>query len=99
VGSRTGLGDVRKRKILILPGLEVLPLSCPARRERYLGSQYYIYIIKLYLGAVQTNVTTVHSRDQVVASRQTNKVIKLKVSGGGRWVRFTRTLDRGRLAS
>jgi hypothetical protein len=44
---RAGLHNVEKRKILILPGLELLPLGRPARsqslyRLRYLGSIYLI---------------------------------------------------------
>jgi hypothetical protein len=44
VGHRDGLADVEKRKFLTLPGLELRPLSRPARsqflyRLRYPGSQ------------------------------------------------------------
>jgi hypothetical protein len=43
VGPRTGMGDVEKRKFLILPGLKLQPLGRPAcsqslYRLRYLGS-------------------------------------------------------------
>jgi hypothetical protein len=43
VDPRAGLDDVEKRKFLILPGLELRPLGCPARsqslhRLRYPGS-------------------------------------------------------------
>jgi hypothetical protein len=30
VGPRAGLDDVEKRKFFTLPGLEILPLGCPA---------------------------------------------------------------------
>jgi hypothetical protein len=33
VGPRAGLDDVEKRKFLILPGLELRPLGCPARNQ------------------------------------------------------------------
>jgi hypothetical protein len=33
VGSRAGLDDVEKRKSLILPGLELLPLSRPSHSQ------------------------------------------------------------------
>jgi hypothetical protein len=45
VGPRAGLDDVEKRKLLILPGLELRPLGRPARSQslyllRYLGSSW-----------------------------------------------------------
>jgi hypothetical protein len=33
VGPRTGLEDVKKRKFLTLPGLELRPLFCPASSQ------------------------------------------------------------------
>jgi hypothetical protein len=33
VDPRAGLDDVEKRKFLTLPGLELRPLGCPARRQ------------------------------------------------------------------
>jgi hypothetical protein len=33
VGPRAGLDDVERRKLLILPGLELQPLSCPAHSQ------------------------------------------------------------------
>jgi hypothetical protein len=33
VGPTAGMDDVEKRKFLILPGLELRPLSRPARRQ------------------------------------------------------------------
>jgi hypothetical protein len=43
VGPETGLGDMNKRKILPVPGLELRPLSHPGRNQslyrlRYPGS-------------------------------------------------------------
>jgi hypothetical protein len=45
VGARAGMDDVEKRKFLTLPGLELRPLSRPARsqtlyRLRYPGSRF-----------------------------------------------------------
>jgi hypothetical protein len=35
VDARTGLDDLERRKFLTLPGLELRPISCPARSSRY----------------------------------------------------------------
>jgi hypothetical protein len=61
VGPRAGLDNVEKRKFLTLPGLELLPLSRPARsqslyRLRYPGSYYvdgavFIYFRKILRSA------------------------------------------------
>jgi hypothetical protein len=45
VGTRAGLDDMEKRKFMTFPGLELRPLSCPARsqtlyRLRYPGARY-----------------------------------------------------------
>jgi hypothetical protein len=54
VDPRAGLDDVKKRKFLTLPGVELRPLGCPARSQslyglRYHGSPTYIYIYILYI--------------------------------------------------
>jgi hypothetical protein len=40
MGSRTGLNDVKKRKILTLPGLELRFLIRPARRQSLYRLRY-----------------------------------------------------------
>jgi hypothetical protein len=42
VGSRTGLDDVKRRKILPLPGLELRPLSRPARSQSLYRLSYLV---------------------------------------------------------
>jgi hypothetical protein len=51
VGPRAGLDAVEKRKLLILPGLELQPLDCPALiqslyRLSYPGSPFLINLIE-----------------------------------------------------
>jgi hypothetical protein len=47
VGPRTGLDDMKKRKLLTLPGLELRPL----RRSAHSQSLYRLrYFLKTYLG-------------------------------------------------
>jgi hypothetical protein len=40
VGPRAGLDDLEKRKFLTLPGLEIRPLSCPARSQSLYRLRY-----------------------------------------------------------
>jgi hypothetical protein len=54
VDPRASLDDLEKRKFFTLPGLEVQPLSRPARsqslyRLRYPGSNTIIYSMLIYL--------------------------------------------------
>jgi hypothetical protein len=59
VGPRTGLDNVEKRKFLTLPGLELRPLSRPARsqslyRLRYPGSSHSGYLAKIFYSVLFT---------------------------------------------
>jgi hypothetical protein len=59
VGLRAGLDDVEKRKFLILPGLELRPISWALYRLRYPGSRY--------LGGPKYNLIFVNNFDMLLA--------------------------------
>jgi hypothetical protein len=77
VGPRAGLDTVQKRKFLPLPGLELRPLGCPARRQslyrmRYPGS----LVTSLYTGKTVCHFESLRvgwilqSRREVVAKEK-----------------------------
>jgi hypothetical protein len=58
VGPRTGLDDVERRKILVLPGLKLLPLAPPARGQSlyrlcypdsYFKKRYLMMMMKMMI--------------------------------------------------
>jgi hypothetical protein len=48
VGPRAGLDDVKKRKFLTLPGLELRPLGRPARSHSLYRLRHPVTCIKMY---------------------------------------------------
>jgi hypothetical protein len=64
VDPRAGLGDVEKGKLLILPGLKLRPLACPAGSQSLYWLRYGIKSLQFHLSlmllvATEANITTV----------------------------------------
>jgi hypothetical protein len=101
VNPRASLDDVEKRKFLILLGLELRPLGCPARsqslyRLRYPGSTALQYRYEFVLG-----VHKLKSRIHQTRTRYKWKpaVVKSVVDHGLLYIHFTRMSESYQLFS